>query len=149
MNTYRIWLSAGIICALLIWSGIAQDADKGILGSDKKPILKKLNATGLKRPPAPILVKPENISQEEIDTTVPEEAESDVGEEQTPAGPQPHIFPTTLPPVPSSPGLQAPELMIGLKYEDMDLDEVLKQYSDWTGIALMKAPNVPAVKITL
>lgn len=41
------------------------------------------------------------------------------------------------------------EPLIGLKYEAMDLDEVLKQYSEWTELAIMKAPNVPAVKITL
>lgn len=43
----------------------------------------------------------------------------------------------------------AAEMLIGLKYENMDLDEILKQYSDWTGLAIMKAPDVPAVKITL
>ena len=36
-----------------------------------------------------------------------------------------------------------------IKYENMDVDEVLKQYSEWTGRALMKAPDVPAAKITL
>ncbi len=41
------------------------------------------------------------------------------------------------------------ELPVRLKYENWDVDEVLKQYSEWTGRALMKAPDVPAAKITL
>ncbi len=41
------------------------------------------------------------------------------------------------------------ETMVGLKYEALDLDEVLKQYSEWTGLAILKAPDVPAVKITI
>ncbi len=39
--------------------------------------------------------------------------------------------------------------MVGLKFDSVELDEILKQYSDWTGRAIMKAPDVPAVKITL
>lgn len=41
------------------------------------------------------------------------------------------------------------ETPVGIKYKDVELDEVLKDYSDWTGLAIMKAPDVPAVKITL
>ncbi len=41
------------------------------------------------------------------------------------------------------------ETLVRLKYENWDVDEVLKQYSEWTGRALMKAPDVPAAKITL
>ncbi len=43
----------------------------------------------------------------------------------------------------------ADETLVRLKYENWDVDEVLKQYSEWTGRALMKAPDVPAAKITL
>jgi general secretion pathway protein D len=39
--------------------------------------------------------------------------------------------------------------MVGLKFDTVEIDEILKQYSDWTGRAIMKAPDVPAVKITL
>ncbi len=45
--------------------------------------------------------------------------------------------------------LSSDEMLVGLKYEALDLDEVLKQYSEWTGLAILKAPDVPAVKITL
>lgn len=41
------------------------------------------------------------------------------------------------------------EVLVRLKYENIDVDEVLKQYSDWTGRALMKAPDIPSVKISL
>jgi general secretion pathway protein D len=41
------------------------------------------------------------------------------------------------------------ETPVGIKYKEVELDEVLKDYSDWTGLAIMKAPDVPAVKITL
>ncbi|NLB60210.1 MAG: hypothetical protein GX806_03955, partial [Lentisphaerae bacterium] len=55
-----------------------------------------------------------------------------------------------LPPlVPADPDLAAATTLVGLKYEAMDLDEVLKLYSEWTGLAILKAPDVPAVKITL
>lgn len=43
----------------------------------------------------------------------------------------------------------SPDTPVGIKFESMELDEVLKQYSDWTGLAIMKAPDVPAVKVTL
>lgn len=42
-----------------------------------------------------------------------------------------------------------PEQFVGLKYDELDLNEVLKQYSEWTGLAIMKAPDVPEVKVTL
>jgi len=51
-----------------------------------------------------------------------------------------------LPSVPESPSM---DTLVGLKYENMDVEEVLKQYSEWTGLALMRAPDVPAAKITL
>ncbi|MCX6991572.1 MAG: type II secretion system secretin GspD [Kiritimatiellaeota bacterium] len=54
--------------------------------------------------------------------------------------------PALTPSVPESPSM---DTLVGLKYENMDVEEVLKQYSDWTGLALMRAPDVPAVKITL
>lgn len=55
-----------------------------------------------------------------------------------------------LPPIlPFGQALSTNEVLVGLKYEAMDLDEVLKQYSEWTGLAILKAPDVPAVKITL
>ena len=41
------------------------------------------------------------------------------------------------------------DALVGLKYENMDVDEVLSQYAAWTGLALMRAPDVPAAKITL
>ncbi len=40
-------------------------------------------------------------------------------------------------------------MLVGIKYKDVDLDEVLKDYSDWTALAIMKAPDAPAAKITL
>ena len=57
----------------------------------------------------------------------------------------------TLPPpiLPITPGTAQADLPVGLKYENIDSDEVIKQYSDWTGLALMKSPDVPTVKITL
>jgi len=55
-----------------------------------------------------------------------------------------------LPPLkPITPGTAQSDLLVGLKYENIDAEEVIKQYSDWTGLALMKSPDVPAVKITL
>lgn len=55
-----------------------------------------------------------------------------------------------LPPIlPITPGTAQSDMLVGLKYENMDSDEVIKQYSDWTGLALMKDPGVPTVKITL
>ncbi len=54
--------------------------------------------------------------------------------------------------LPLPPGTQASvqgERMVGLKYDEWELDEVLKDYSDWTGLALMKAPGLPNPKITL
>ncbi len=54
----------------------------------------------------------------------------------------PALFPLT-------PGTAQNDMLVGLKYENMDSEEVIKQYSDWTGLALMKSPDVPAVKITL
>lgn len=56
----------------------------------------------------------------------------------------------TLPPIlPITPGTAQTDLPVGLKYENIDSEEVIKQYSDWTGLALMKSPDVPSVKITL
>jgi general secretion pathway protein D len=54
--------------------------------------------------------------------------------------------PALVPSVPESPSM---DTLVGLKYENMDVEEVLNQYSVWTGLALMRAPDVPAVKITL
>lgn len=51
--------------------------------------------------------------------------------------------------VPLIPGTAQADMPVGLKYENMDSEEVIKQYSDWTGLALMKSPDVPSVKITL
>ncbi|MBI2440233.1 MAG: type II secretion system secretin GspD [Lentisphaerae bacterium] len=51
-----------------------------------------------------------------------------------------------MPAEPESPSMDA---LVGLKYENMDVEEVLSQYSAWTGLALMRAPDVPAAKITL
>ncbi len=51
--------------------------------------------------------------------------------------------------LPAAPGTDPADILVGLKYENMDVEEVLKQYSDWTGLALMRAPDVPSVKITL
>jgi len=69
-----------------------------------------------------------------------DEEESDVAE-------------TTPPPplLPITPGTSQSDVLVGLKYENIDVDEVLKQYSDWTGLALMKDPKVPTagIKITL
>lgn len=42
------------------------------------------------------------------------------------------------------------ERLIGIKYADESLEQVLKDYSDYTGRAIMKAPDVaPNLKITL
>lgn len=70
----------------------------------------------------------EEVTHTAEEKDIPEEAEEDevAGEEVSPK-----------------------EQMIGIKYEDMDLDEILKQYSEWTGRAIMKAPGVPSVKINL
>ncbi|MCX6991760.1 MAG: type II secretion system secretin GspD [Kiritimatiellaeota bacterium] len=54
--------------------------------------------------------------------------------------------PALVPSVPESPSM---DTLVGLKYENMDVEEVLGQYAVWTGLALMRAPDVPAVKITL
>jgi general secretion pathway protein D len=51
--------------------------------------------------------------------------------------------------MPLTPGTLQNDMPVGLKYENIDSDEVIKQYSDWTGLALMKSPDVPSVKITL
>ncbi|MDO9541653.1 MAG: type II secretion system secretin GspD, partial [Kiritimatiellia bacterium] len=56
----------------------------------------------------------------------------------------------TLPSLmPLTPGAALTDMPVGLKYENIDSEEVIKQYSDWTGLALMKSPDVPSVKITL
>ena len=56
----------------------------------------------------------------------------------------------TLPALmPLTPGTVQTDMPVGLKYENIDSEEVIKQYSDWTGLALMKSPDVPSVKITL
>jgi len=56
----------------------------------------------------------------------------------------------TLPALmPLTPGTAQTDIPVGLKYENIDSEEVIKQYSDWTGLALMKSPDVPSVKITL
>lgn len=60
----------------------------------------------------------------------------------TPAQALPSILPIT-------PGTPQTDMLVGLKYENIDSDEVIKQYSEWTGLALMKDPGVPTVKITL
>ncbi|MBU0714544.1 MAG: type II secretion system secretin GspD [Verrucomicrobia bacterium] len=54
--------------------------------------------------------------------------------------------PALIPSVPESPSM---DTLVGLKYENMDVEEVLNQYAVWTGLALMRAPDVPAAKITL
>lgn len=54
--------------------------------------------------------------------------------------------PALMPNVPESPSM---DTLVGLKYENMDVEEVLGQYAVWTGLALMRAPDVPAAKITL
>ncbi|MDO9541996.1 MAG: type II secretion system secretin GspD [Kiritimatiellia bacterium] len=55
-----------------------------------------------------------------------------------------------LPPIlPITPETAQADIPVGLKYENIDSEEVIKQYSDWTGLALMKSPDVPSVKITL
>ncbi|MBU4212529.1 MAG: hypothetical protein KKD33_08090, partial [Verrucomicrobia bacterium] len=54
--------------------------------------------------------------------------------------------PALMPNVPESPSM---DTLVGLKYENIDVAEVLSQYAVWTGLALMRAPDVPAVKITL
>ncbi|MFH1476455.1 MAG: type II secretion system secretin GspD [Verrucomicrobiota bacterium] len=51
-----------------------------------------------------------------------------------------------MPRVPESPSM---DTLVGIKYENMDVEEVLSQYAAWTGLALMRAPDVPAAKITL
>ena len=51
--------------------------------------------------------------------------------------------------LPLTKGSAQNDVPVGLKYENIDSDEVIKQYSDWTGLALMKSPDVPTVKITL
>jgi len=72
-------------------------------------------------------------------------AEEEEGESDEDAAP-------ALPPLlPITPGTAQSDILVGLKYENIDVDEVLKQYSDWTGLALMKDPKVPTtgIKITL
>ncbi len=54
--------------------------------------------------------------------------------------------PALMPSVPESPSM---DTLVGLKYENMDVEEVIGQYAVWTGLALMRAPDVPAAKITL
>ncbi|NLE66806.1 MAG: hypothetical protein GX608_05220, partial [Lentisphaerae bacterium] len=43
----------------------------------------------------------------------------------------------------------SPDTPVGIKYDNMELDEILKQYANWTGLTIMKAPDVPPVKVTL
>lgn len=73
-------------------------------------------------------------------------AEGQAGEEEAGDEESPDALP---PPFPFGQGLATNEALVGLKYEAIDLDEVLKQYSEWTGLAILKAPDVPAVKITI
>ncbi len=51
--------------------------------------------------------------------------------------------------VPITPGAGTADDLVGIKYEALDLEEVLAQYAVWTGRALMRAPDVPTAKITL
>ena len=70
-----------------------------------------------------------------------EEEEGEEGEKAPGSG--------LAPLVPVTPGTTQSDMLVGLKYENIDVEEVLKQYSDWTGLALMRAPDVTTVKITL
>jgi len=72
-----------------------------------------------------------------------ESEDSEMENEPVPSGTNQSAL---MPSVPESPSM---DTLVGLKYENMDVEEVLKQYSDWMGLALMRAPDVPAVKITL
>lgn len=174
MHRYRIWVSIGIIWTILGWWGPAQETNKNIqeepfapvLEKPPAPIIKKMdspfwqttNAPALQKPPHPIfkkigspilkktgtrlLTKPYAPDQEEREADVQEELDADAQE--------------PLPLMPIPPGFtriasdsESTEQMMRIKFEAMDLDEVLKLYSEWTGLALMKAPNVPAAKITL
>ncbi|MDD5482304.1 MAG: type II secretion system secretin GspD [Kiritimatiellae bacterium] len=83
------------------------------------------------------IVAEEEEEEEEVATAVPGKAGVAV-----PAPELPPIMPRT-------PDTVQTDLPVGLKYENIDSDEVIKQYSDWTGLALMKSPDVPTVKITL
>lgn len=51
--------------------------------------------------------------------------------------------------LPNKPDTAQNDVLVGLKYENIDVEEVIKQYSDWTSLAVMKSPDVPSVKITL
>jgi len=163
MNTCRLWLSVCVVWFVLGWGGPAQDVDNSVLEKpDAPPVLKKRalpimrrhDVPVLKKSNAPALNKPDTAVQEEEnkpDTAVQEEEGIDVQKEPVSVDQeqQPPILPKIQPLLPVTPDSSVSEPMIGLKYEDMDLDEVLKHYSEWTGLALMKAPNVPAAKITL
>lgn len=83
-----------------------------------------------------------NIAQVTNPVAPAEEEEENIADDMPPAAALPPLLPFGQP-------LATNESLVGLKYEALELDEVLKQYSEWTGLALMKAPDVPAVKITL
>lgn len=115
--------------------------DPRVLKTLRAPVLKKVDAAALK--PVAISGDETNAAEEE-ETDAAGEDETDVaGEEEldeADAG-APGPF-TALNPASGN-------RMVGLKYDDWDVNEVLKDYSDWTGLALMKAPNLPSPKITL
>ncbi|MBI3985582.1 MAG: hypothetical protein HY343_01565, partial [Lentisphaerae bacterium] len=77
-----------------------------------------------------------------------EESSADVQEPVPPAGPMlPGIMPGVMPPMNVVP---PGEELVGLKYEEIEASEMLKYYSDKTGLALMKDPSaVTTVKITI
>ena len=78
-----------------------------------------------------------------------EEEEEEAAEEQMRIAPPTNQVPAFAQIQPITPGTDQNDMPVGLKYENIDSDEVIKQYSEWTGLALMKSPDVPTVKITL
>lgn len=78
-----------------------------------------------------------------LDVSSDIESEYSEADEAAFAGTNP---PALIPIVPESPSM---DTLVGLKYENMDVEEVIGQYAMWTGLAVMRAPDVPSPKITL
>lgn len=88
---------------------------------------------------------PETTETADADEEAPDAPANDDPE---PAGPDDLVGPF-MRRAPVAPAAGDTNRMVGLKYDDWDVNEVLKDYSDWTGLALMKAPGLPSPKITL
>ncbi len=140
IRQYHAWMIAGFTCALLCCIPAASQEsnteDTAVLPPPsptpapmRAPVLRRMQAGGASN--APAVAPPWSAPGDEASTRTEDEADELLSPDEASG-----IAPKS-------------ERMVGLKYDEWDLDEVLKDYSEWTGLALMKAPGLPSPKITL